>query len=137
SRSDASASRRLAAGCFVLALHLVSAWALMHMMPARLIVREQVVMASILPKTRPPPPPMVPRFTPLTPPTVSAPIPLVPPIKVEPAPTAIRARPTPPSPQPSPLPGKASALPSSTYLTQLMAHLAAAKRYPYESGTRA
>ena len=137
SRPDVPPSRRLAAGCSVLTLHLVSAWALMHIMPARVTVPPQAVMANIIPRTRVEPPPLAPRFNPVQPPGVTIPMPLIPPIRSEPPAPSITARVAPPAPPPSPTEGKAGPMPSSTYLSQLMAHLSAAKRYPYESGTHA
>jgi protein TonB len=121
----------------VLALHLMGVWALTHIVPARVVVPPQVVMATILPKTRVEPPPLVPRFNPVQPPGVTIPVPLIPQIRAEPPAPTITARVAPPAPPPSALQGKAGPMPSSTYLAQLMAHLAAAKRYPYESGTHA
>jgi protein TonB len=126
------------AGCFALALHMAAAWALMNMMPARIVMPEQVVMASILPKTRLPPPPVVPRLDPIAPPSITMVVPLIPQIRIEQAaPSAIQERSGPPTQAPTLAPDQPRPMPSGTYLAKLMAHLAAFKRYPYDSGTHA
>ncbi|HWY61499.1 MAG TPA: TonB family protein [Rhizomicrobium sp.] len=124
--------RRLAAGCFVLVLHVLIAWAFIVQPPVTTPRQTEVRVTLVAPSAPPSPtPPPLPLLTPPRPATIAPPevTLLRPPPPSISAPYMAQGSPAPPPAPPAPKP-------PPDYLSRLAAYLNSYKNYPYGARQR-